>query len=200
MDGNWIKFSVGDRSWLGFCVSSPNGPWFMCAAGRKWLGFVWAAQLTWVCRRNILWFPYLDRSWLVVFVVVSRLTWLWSGDGYWADFSVGVESNLILVWGIEIILMCGGNRGQVGLCAGDVNWLGAVWGAKITWFSCGYWLTSFLCGWSKLASILCTVLKQLGFSIGEEIELFFVRMVEINLNTVCGIDIDSISVWRTEID
>ena len=59
---------------------------------------------------------------------------------------------------------------------------------RLTWFLCGWWW------WSKLTRFLDTGHKSLGFSVSINIDLVFVRVVDIDLITLWGTKHDLISV------
>ena len=126
------------RKWRGFCMRVVNYlvlvcgsklTWFLCGGIEIELILEWGSGLTW---------NYLD--------VCVR-------DRIWLGFSVGIESDLFFVRGIEIDV-CGPE-----LTCSKCN-------DRLTWFLCRRW-------WSKLTRFLDARLKSLGFSVSIEIDLWF---------------------------
>ena len=71
-----------------------------------------------------------------------------------------------------------------------------VCGPKLTCFECDGGLIWFLRGWwwSRLARFLDAGRKSLGFSVGIEIDLVFVWVVDTDLISVWGVELDLILV------
>ena len=89
----------------------------------------------------------------------------------WPGFSVGIESDLFL---------CGGSKLTVG-------------GLKLTSFKCDDWLGFCVGGGGgNWLVFLHAGRKSLGFSVSIETKLFFVRVVDIDLISVRGIELDLI--------
>ena len=163
-----------DRNWLGFCVEVQKYLFLMCEY-----------KLTWFLSGGI--------------EIDMILQW----GSIRHDFSIGVEINLILVWGFEfdLFLVLGSNL-TCFLCEGSKL---TVCGPKLSCFECDDRLTWFMGGWwwSKLTRILDTGPKSLGFSASIEIDLVLSGW-SILAWFQCGgsnvVDIGLISVWGIKRD
>ena len=136
-------------------------------------------------------------------------------DRKWHGSRVGIEIDVVVVWGVEIDLnfsVCGrsrldfnaGIRFDLVLCGGR-KWLGLESGSKFTWFSCrgACKIDLFSEWWSKLTWFQCWGRNYLGFVWGTDIDLVsvwgpkltcFLCGVEIDLVLLCGSKISCLSV------
>ena len=93
---------------------------------------------------------------------------------------------MIFVWWIEVgFVLALGSKSTCSWCVGSKL---TVCGPKMTCSWCGERLSCFVLRWSKLTWFSYAGRKSLGFSVGTEIGLVSVWVVEIDLIPVWGVD------------
>ena len=163
---------------------------------------------------------------MLVLCVGSKLTRFSCGDRNWLFFRAGIKIDFVFVcrpkllgfnvWiEIYLVFVCGpkmtwfwcGNR-MTGFCVDGRNWLGFDMRTEnhlvSVWES---YLTSSLCGWSKLTWVQRGGLKLTWFQCGNEIsvvwvveiDLISVRRIGIDLDLSVEIGIDLMFVWWSKI-
>ena len=172
---------------------------------------VWGSDLTWFyvgVGNDLVW--SLDRNTLDVGVwghaksiifrvgiemdstsaLGSKLSWFYVGGRNWLRFSAGVkidlvfENHLFLVWALKFTCIFCDGRNWLDLSAEDRTWLHFNVGMKIIW----------LCGWLNLTCFLYASRKSLVFMMSMKIDLVFGWMVQSDMNSVWGIELDIISM------
>ena len=165
----------------------------------------------------------MNRNQLGFGVVASKLTWFYSGDRNWPDFSVGMKVIWLCRWskltwflnaGRESLgfsehsnwlAFCVGGPNLLAFCVGGLNWLNfsvgdRIWlGSRVGWNGFGFCglsnLTSFQCGGSALIWFLCSGRKWLVLVFGLKINAFLCRSIEVDLVLMWGSKLTWFQWW-----
>ena len=101
----WLNLWGGGRIWLGFCIPAENHLVLVLASNFTW--FLCGLTQIDCGGSNLTWFRCRDRNWLG-FVWGSKMNCssvlIEIGSVYvryrtWLDFNVGIEIDVVLVWG-----------------------------------------------------------------------------------------------------